>query len=67
MSSLRKSFADAIRRFLAAQAELRFTYEAVGATAETPPAGHVVDRTRIELGEGEAVFRSAVAALRRWE
>jgi uncharacterized protein (UPF0548 family) len=39
----------------------------VGATAETPPAGYAVDRTRIKLGESEAVFRSAIAALRRWE
>lgn len=56
-----------MRRFLAAQAKLPFTYEAVGGTAETPPAGYVVDRTRIKLGEGEAVFQSAIAALRRWE
>jgi uncharacterized protein (UPF0548 family) len=39
----------------------------VGATAGTPPAGYVVDRTRIKLGEGEAVFQSAVGALKRWE
>ena len=66
MLSLRKPSADALHRFLAAQQELPFTYEAVGATAETPPAGYVVDRTRIKLGEGEPVFRSAIAALRRW-
>src|SRR6186997_2023627 len=67
MLSLREPFADALRPFLAAQRELPFTYEAVGATAGTPPAGYVVDRTRIKLGDGEAVFRSAIAALRRWE
>jgi len=67
MLSLRKPSADAMQRFLSAQAKLPFTYEAVGATAETPPAGYVVDRTRIKLGEGEPVFRSAIAALRRWE
>jgi uncharacterized protein (UPF0548 family) len=67
MLSLRKPSADALRRFLAMQRELPFTYEAVGATAGTPPAGYVVDRTRIKLGEGEPVFRSAIAALRRWE
>ena len=33
----------------------------------TPPVGYVVDYTRIKLGEGESVFRSAIAALRRWE
>src|SRR5439155_534630 len=52
MLSLRKPSADAMRRFLAAQLKLPFTYAAVGATAETPPAGYVVDRTRIRLGEG---------------
>jgi uncharacterized protein (UPF0548 family) len=65
--SLRKPTADALRRFLARQSRLPFTYEAVGATAATPPAGHVADRTRIKLGEGEPAFQSAVAALRRWE
>lgn len=67
MLSLRKPSADALRPFLAAQRELPFTYGAVGATAGTPPAGYAVDRTRIRLGEGETVFRSATAALRRWE
>ena len=67
MLSLRKPSAESMRRFLAAQAKLTFTYSAVGATATTPPAGYVVDRTRIKLGEGEAVFRSAKAALQRWE
>ena len=67
MLSLRKPSADALKRFLEAQKELPFTYEAVGATAGSPPAGYAVDRTRIRLGEGEEVFRSASAALRRWE
>ena len=43
--------------FLALQAELDFTYAAVGATRLTPPPGYVVDHTRIRLGEGEASFR----------
>jgi uncharacterized protein (UPF0548 family) len=67
MLSLRKPSVDALRRFMAAQAKLPYTYEAVGATAETPPAGYVVDRTRTKLGEGEPVFRSAITALRRWQ
>lgn len=67
MLSLRKPSPDSIRRILAAQAKLPFSYAAVGATATSPPAGYVVDRTRIRQGEGEAVFRSAIAALRRWE
>ena len=67
MLSLRKPSAESIRPFLAAQANLPFTYSAVGATAKTPPAGYVVDHTRIKLGEGESVFHSAKAAMRRWE
>ena len=67
MLSLRKPTVETIRRFLAAQAKLPFTYSAVGATAGTPAADFIVDHTRIKLGEGEPVFRSARAALQRWE
>jgi uncharacterized protein (UPF0548 family) len=67
MLSFHKPSADALRLFLTAQAPLPFTYHAVGATATTPPAGYVVDRTRIQLGVGEPAFRSAVVALRRWQ
>jgi len=67
MLSLRKPSADSIRRFLAVQAKLDFTYPAVGATANQPPPDYVVDHTRIKLGDGEPVFHSAKAALQRWE
>ena len=67
MLSLRKPSVESIRPFLTAQAKLPFTYSAVGATAGTPPAGHVVDHTRIKLGEGEPAFHLAIASLRRWE
>jgi uncharacterized protein (UPF0548 family) len=67
MLSLRKPSADAIQQFVREQAKLGFTYAAVGATADTPPAGYVVDHTRIKLGEGEVVFQSAKAALQRWD
>jgi uncharacterized protein (UPF0548 family) len=66
MLSLRKPSADSMRRCLKAQANLDFSYSAVGATANQPPAGFVVDRTRIKLGEGEPVFQAARAALQRW-
>jgi uncharacterized protein (UPF0548 family) len=66
MLSLRKPSADSIRRFLTAQSKLGFSYRAVGATASQLPAGFIVDRTRIRLGEGERVFRAAKAALQRW-
>ncbi len=67
MLSLRKPSVESIRLFLTEQVGKDFTYPAVGATATTPPAGYVVDRTRIKLGEGEPVFRAAGDALRRWE
>ena len=67
MVSFQKPSVDSMRRFIAEQAKLDFSYSAVGATAATPPAGFVVDRTRIKLGEGEAVYESACAALRRWD
>ena len=67
MVSFQKPSVDSMRRFIAEQAKLDFSYSAVGASAATPPAGFVVDRTRIKLGEGEAVYESACAALRRWD
>jgi uncharacterized protein (UPF0548 family) len=66
MLSLRKPSAGAIRRFLARQAGRDLTYPAVGATGEAPPAGYVVDHTRVKLGEGEAAFEAAKEALRTW-
>ena len=67
MMMLRRPSDATIRDFLATQAALDFTYPAVGATASVPPAGYVVDHTRIGLGEGEAAFRAARAALGRWD
>jgi uncharacterized protein (UPF0548 family) len=66
MLSLRKPSVESTHRFVSAQAKLEFSYSAVGATANQLPAGFVVDRTRIKLGEGEPVFQAAKAALRRW-
>ena len=56
-----------LKRFLDAEAKLDFTYVDVGATAATPPAGFVVDHTRIKLGEGEGAFLAAKAALQQWK
>lgn len=64
---LQKPSSDVLGRFLAGQAALDFSYSAVGATATTPPAGFTVDRTRIELGNGESVFDAAKGALERWQ
>lgn len=67
MLSLRKPSAQRLREFLAAQSKLDLTYSTVGATAAVPPAGYVVDHTRINLGDGEKVFAAAKAALARWD
>jgi uncharacterized protein (UPF0548 family) len=67
MISLRRPPTEMIREFLASQANLGFTYAAVGATASQPPPGFDVDHTRTKLGEGEKVFMTAKAALRRWD
>lgn len=67
MLALRKPSAECVRSFLASQNQFGFTYGAVGATATTPPAGYVVDHTRIQLGHGAAVFQAARAALERWQ
>jgi uncharacterized protein (UPF0548 family) len=66
MLSLRKPSAECTRRFLTAQSKLGYSYKAVGATAGEPPAGFVVDHTRVKLGEGGSVFQAARAALQRW-
>ena len=64
---LRNPTTAKLRDFLDAQAKFDLTYSAVGATAVVPPAGYVVDRTRIKLGEGASTFAAAKAALERWE
>src|SRR5262245_60301289 len=56
-----------IRRFLASQRDLPFTYPEVGATRAAPPAGYNVDHNRIQLGSGPEIFQRAVVALQRWE
>jgi uncharacterized protein (UPF0548 family) len=67
MLSLRKPSAEKLQAFLAAQSKLDLTYPAVGATAAVPPAGYVLDHTRIKLGEGAGTFAAAKTALLRWE
>jgi uncharacterized protein (UPF0548 family) len=64
--TLRKPSSLTIRDFLATQADLDLTYPVVGTPATLPPTGYVADHTRVRLGEGEAAFRAAKAALARW-
>lgn len=54
--------------FIASQKDLPFTYSQVGATqTELLQSGFTVDHNQIRLGEGEAVFQRATAALRSWK
>jgi uncharacterized protein (UPF0548 family) len=55
-----------VARFIATQRDLPFTYPEVGATNATPPAGYNLDRNRIQIGSGEAIFQRAVEALKKW-
>ena len=53
--------------FLAEQRSATFSYAEVGATRDGfAPAGYAVDRNRLRLGDGAAVFQRAAAALRVW-
>jgi uncharacterized protein (UPF0548 family) len=67
MFSLRKPSSESIRRFLSDQKNRDYTYSAIGGTSGTPPAGFVVDHTRIQLGNGQSVFDAAKMAIKRWE
>jgi uncharacterized protein (UPF0548 family) len=67
MFFLREPSPTVVRDSLAEQSRLDLTYAPAGATASAPPAGFVVDHTRVRLGEGEKVFQAAVAGLQRWE
>lgn len=69
MFFVREPADNTVRRFVSDQCVLPFSYEEVGATrGDIPdaPAGYVVDRYRVRLGEGEKTFGRAVAALRSW-
>lgn len=67
MLFLRRPTAATIQAFLTNQAGLDLTYSRVGTSATNPPAGYVVDYTRMRLGAGEQVFVVAKAALERWQ
>lgn len=53
-------------RVLAGCAGAPLTYDAVGATAATPPSGYYVDRYAVDLGRGAGAFAAACDAVRRF-
>ncbi len=69
MILLRRPEPETVSKFLKAQAGRAFTYSSVGATRSLrqPPAGFVLDHTRVQIGQGEQVFERAKAALKTWE
>ena len=66
MFSLRKPTTKRIDRLLSSQAELAYSYEAVGATSGEAPAGYDQDCLRVCLGRGRADFEVACRAVRHW-
>jgi uncharacterized protein (UPF0548 family) len=63
----RKPSDDKVRDFLERQKSEPFTYVEVGFSRDGSPKGYELDHNRVLLGEGQAVFEAACAALRRWE
>jgi uncharacterized protein (UPF0548 family) len=58
---------DQVRAHLATQADLPFTYDAVGATRdERSPDGYVHDHNRQQLGMGAEAFARGCDAIRAW-
>ncbi len=66
MFSLTEPTEQDVVKAIASQQGLQFTYREVGATNTTPPLSYTVDRNRVQLGSGEAMFKSAVEALKNW-
>ena len=68
MYRFRKPSDNQIIAFIESQSRLDFTYPSVGATRNgDAPSGFVVDRNRILLGTGQAVFDAAKRALAEWQ
>jgi uncharacterized protein (UPF0548 family) len=55
-----------VAKFISSQRNLDFTYAEVGATNAKPPDGYTIDNNRVQLGNGEAIYRAAVAVLKQW-
>jgi uncharacterized protein (UPF0548 family) len=67
MFLLREPSEETVRRFIASQAELPFSYSEVGGTRSSLPTDYTVDHNRIVLGRGEDTYRRAVQALQSWK
>src|SRR5262245_36067482 len=67
MISFRKPSAVEVDAFLSRARSHGFSYSDVGATRGNIPAGYTIDHNRIVLGRGNGTYRTAIAALQRWE
>jgi uncharacterized protein (UPF0548 family) len=66
MFTLTEPSADDVKRFIATQSALPFSYAEVGATLASPPTSYTVDHNRIQIGSGVGVYERAVEALKQW-
>jgi uncharacterized protein (UPF0548 family) len=67
MITVRRPTDEMLRRYVAAQSKLDFTYSGIGTTATTPPANYTVDHARVRLGQGSDTFQRARNALDEWQ
>jgi uncharacterized protein (UPF0548 family) len=55
-----------IENFLAAQRDLPFSYEEVGASKDKIPSGYPINHHRIQIGNGADAFTLAKKAIQNW-
>ncbi len=55
-----------IKNFLAAQRDLPFSYEEVGASKDKIPSGYPINHHRIQIGNGADAFALAKNAIQNW-
>jgi hypothetical protein len=67
MFLLRKPSEAQIDSFIAAQQDSGFSYDPLGMTRDSIPAGYTVDRNRVQLGSGDQCFKAAVLAIQQWK
>lgn len=67
MFQLSKPTDEQVRAFAKSAASLKYSYHELACTRGPAPPGYTVDHNRVRLGQGEAVFNRAVAALRHWK
>ena len=55
-----------IENFLAAQRDLPFSYEEVGASKDKIPSGYPINHNRVQIGNGADAFVRAKNAIQNW-